>query len=595
MAKLLLSFFVFTLLVLHSAEEPNDSVFECGGSLGSLRFPFANSTYYNCDVWLVNCSSVPRTIQFAPGGSWLQIKNITQANQVSINDSKVKTLLKNHSCQVFDYLAIGDRSQLSYKLTDQNLYVEVMKCDNKSIIEYKPYLENRTCGEYNFYYNGSNDISIKGKFPQGCSALRLPRHPSPGKFDPFTMLTAEFTVSVKHVPYECYYCHRKSDGSCKEGHTKLWTGLGTGLGFVILIIICFILVFKCYKRKKFLSGTNRGLFSSKSDLEGGSTYFGVSVFSHRELEEATNNFDSKKELGDGGFGIVYHGKLRDGREVAVKRLFEHNYKRVQQFMNEIKILTLLRHKNLVTLYGCTSRRSHELLLVYEYIPNGTVADHLHDFGLSRLFPLDVTHVSTAPQGTPGYVDPDYHECYQLTTKSDVYSFGVVLIELISSMPAVDINRHRHEINLSSYAIHKIQKCEFDKLIDKSLGYKTYKEIRRMTTSVAELAFRCLQQDKEMRPSMQEVFEELEMIQKREYKPENDKIDEDEKSGEYKFEKRNLEDSSMNENSNDTQRQSSLSPECDDMSLLENIKLPPSSPITVTAKWISTNTTPNNST
>lgn len=167
-------------------------------------------------------------------------------------------------------------------------------------------------------------------------------------------------------------------------------------------------------------------------------------------------------------------------------------------MNEVQILTRMKHPNLVTLYGCSSQHCRELILVYEYVKNGTVADHLSgknaksgslpwpvrlriaiesaaalsylhacgiihrdvktsnilldrnfsvkvaDFGLSRLFPNVVTHVSTAPQGTPGYVDPEYSQCYQLTDKSDVYSFGVVLIELISSMPAVDMDRHRHE-------------------------------------------------------------------------------------------------------------------------------------------------------
>ena len=147
------------------------------------------------------------------------------------------------------------------------------------------------------------------------------------------------------------------------------------------------------------------------------------------------------------------GKLQDGREVAVKHLHNHNYKRVEQFITEVEILTRLRHKNLVSLYGCTSRQSRELLLVYEYIPNGTLASHLHgssanptlltwqlrikiaietasslsylhasgiihrdvktnnillddnfcvkvaDFGLSRLFPDDVSHVSTAPRNT----------------------------------------------------------------------------------------------------------------------------------------------------------------------------------------------------
>ncbi|KAK8582776.1 hypothetical protein V6N13_069544 [Hibiscus sabdariffa] len=104
-------------------------------------------------------------------------------------------------------------------------------------------------------------------------------------------------------------------------------------------------------------------------------------------------------------------------------------------------------------------------------------------------------------GTPGYVDPGYHQYYQLTGKSDVYSFGVVLIELISSMPAVDITRHSSEINLANIAINKIQKCAFDELMDPNLGYNSDAEVTRMTTAVAELAFRCLQHEKEMRPSI----------------------------------------------------------------------------------------------
>lgn len=258
--------------------------------------------------------------------------------------------------------------------------------------------------------------------------------------------------------------------------------------------------------------------------------------------------------------------LSDGREVAVKLLYENNFKRVEQFMNEVEILTKLRHENLVTLHGCTSKRSRQLLLVYEYIPNGTVADHLNgnraksgllswpvrlniavesaealtylhksdiihrdvktnnilldndfhvkvaDFGLSRLFPTNVTHVSTAPQGTPGYVDPEYYQCYQLTEKSDVYSFGVVLVELISSLPAVDTNRHRHDINLANMAVNKIQNHSLNELVDSSIGFETSSTVRRMATLVAELAFRCLQQEKDMRPSMEEVLEALRRIQ-----------------------------------------------------------------------------------
>ncbi|KAK3189311.1 hypothetical protein Dsin_028872 [Dipteronia sinensis] len=323
------------------------------------------------------------------------------------------------------------------------------------------------------------------------------------------------------------------------------------------------------------------------------------------------------------------GILGDGREVAVKRLYEHNCRRVEQFMNEIKILTLLSHTNLVMLYGCTSCRSQGLLLVYEFIPNGTVADHLHgdrvnqclltwpiriniaietatalaflhafdiihrdvktnnilldnkfyvkvaDFGLSRLFPTDVTHVSTAPQGTPGYVDPEYHQSYQLTDKSDVYSFGVVLVELISSMPAVDMSRHTNEINLANLGINRIQKCAVDELIDPCLGSHSDEEVKRMATSVAELAFLCLQQSREMRPTMDEVLKELERIKNRECKPENLKEEDDDDKEEL---------TSM-------QQPEPSTTHCEETALLKNIKLPPL-PISVTETWVSNSTTSN---
>ncbi|XP_030442124.2 LEAF RUST 10 DISEASE-RESISTANCE LOCUS RECEPTOR-LIKE PROTEIN KINASE-like 1.2 [Syzygium oleosum] len=375
----------------------------------------------------------------------------------------------------------------------------------------------------------------------------------------------------RDTDFLCYCPHGFShpkDCNSGGGKGRWWKiGLGIGIGSLAIILLSYMIHLKRKNASlKFHLRNSTSHPHSNSDMEESNVYFEVPIFTSTELEEATNNFSASNELGDGGFGTVYYGKLRDGREVAVKRLYEWNYRRVKQFMNEVEILTRLQHKNLVSLYGCTSRHSRELLLVYEYISNGTVADHIHgqranysttlpwqirmdiaietataltylhasdivhrdvktnnilldknfgvkvaDFGLSRLFPDDVSHISTAPQGTPGYVDPEYHQCYQLTEKSDVYSFGVVLVELVSSKPAVDKSRERHEINLANFAINKIQKCAFGELIDPNLGFESDSEINRMTTSVAELAFLCLQLDKEMRPPMDVVLEELKAI------------------------------------------------------------------------------------
>ncbi|XP_078431324.1 serine/Threonine kinase family catalytic domain protein isoform X1 [Wolffia australiana] len=356
----------------------------------------------------------------------------------------------------------------------------------------------------------------------------------------------------------------------RNSKMKILIGVAAGSGGVLLACL-FCLLFRRKKSKalnnssKLLSWAPSSDTSSRKDLEGDSDLIsGTPFFRYEELQNATSGFSSSNELGEGGFGIVYKGKLKDGRMVAVKRLFENNFKRVEQFMNEVVILNRLRHPNLVNLYGCTSRHSRELLLVYEYVPNGTVADHLHgdlasqqvltwplrltiatetasaiaylhaaeppiihrdiktnnilldvdfhvkvaDFGLSRLYPIAATHVSTAPQGTPGYVDPEYHRFYQLTDKSDVYSFGVVLVELISSLPAVDLGRRRAEVNLSSMAVERIQNGRLDELVDPRLGFEHDPNVRRSIEAVAELAFRCLQDEKEMRPTMEDALEVL---------------------------------------------------------------------------------------
>ncbi|GAU32131.1 hypothetical protein TSUD_218820 [Trifolium subterraneum] len=159
----------------------------------------------------------------------------------------------------------------------------------------------------------------------------------------------------------CYYDYEK--GTTFEGcGNRVLSIPGTGLSIGLATILVVIL-FMCYWRFKSSEVKNKsrtnhyGLSRNTTIPESGAVYFGIPVFSYDELKEATNNFDQARQIGEGGFGTIYYGKLRDGREVAVKRLFERNYRPVESFTNEIQILTRMRHRNLVSLYGCTSRHS----------------------------------------------------------------------------------------------------------------------------------------------------------------------------------------------------------------------------------------------
>ncbi|KAF8378672.1 hypothetical protein HHK36_030021 [Tetracentron sinense] len=559
--------------------------FHCG-RLGNISYPFSNYTHPFCGLSLLDCNE-PK-IQLEKEGTWYNVAGITD-KEIRFPYQEFKDNGKTQICDSSYNWLLAISPLISYEVSSPNL--TLFKCKPHSRL-HEDYFQGFSS------YSGCEDHDIYYKYPQQnlpiippqCSVIYLPvsKYPSSEANDLSTLLAPEFSLRF-HVNDICKDCHKdgrlcrnvkgnaESNAFCcavaetphvenkTDWRRKLKIGFGAGVGGVL--VTCLIAFIYHRRNKKFSAfSTLLSRKFSKMDLEKGSTYFGLHYFTYNELEDATNNFDPTKEVGDGGFGTVYHGKLRDGRVVAVKRLYENNYKRVEQFMNEVEILSRLRHQNLVSLYGCTSRHSRELLLVYEFVPNGTVADHLHgdrvkpgcltwphrmsiaietatalaylhaseiihrdvktnnilldnnfhvkvaDFGLSRLFPTDVTHVSTAPQGTPGYLDPDYHQCYQLTYKSDVYSFGVVLVELISSKPALDIFRHRHEVKLSNMAIEKIQNHTLHELVDPCLGFESDDEARRRITLVAELAYQCLQLEKEERPSMDEVLEVLRGIE-----------------------------------------------------------------------------------
>ncbi|XP_043805663.1 receptor-like serine/threonine-protein kinase ALE2 isoform X5 [Manihot esculenta] len=291
----------------------------------------------------------------------------------------------------------------------------------------------------------------------------------------------------------------------------------------------------------------------------------VRTFPYPELEKATEKFSSKRILGEGGFGRVYHGIMEDGTEVAVKLLTRDNQNGDREFIAEVEMLSRLHHRNLVKLIGiCIEGRTR--CLVYELVPYGSVESHLHgldktsgpldwdarlkislgaarglaylhedsnprvihrdfkasnvlleddftpkvsDFGLAREATEGSHHISTRVMGTFGYVAPEYAMTGHLLVKSDVYSYGVVLLELLSGRKPVDMSQPPGEENLVTWARPLLTSREgLEQLVDPSLaGTYDFDDMAK----VAAIASMCVHPEVTNRPFMGEVVQALKLI------------------------------------------------------------------------------------
>ncbi|KAK2986356.1 hypothetical protein RJ640_026620 [Escallonia rubra] len=291
----------------------------------------------------------------------------------------------------------------------------------------------------------------------------------------------------------------------------------------------------------------------------------VKTFALAELDEATEKFSSKRVLGEGGFGRVYHGIMGDGTEIAVKLLTRDSQNGDREFIAEVEMLSRLHHRNLVKLIGiCIEGPTR--CLVYEVVPNGSVESHLHgadkrkgpldwdarlkialgaarglaylhedsnprvihrdfkasnvlleddftpkvsDFGLAREATEGSHHISTRVMGTFGYVAPEYAMTGHLLVKSDVYSYGVVLLELLSGRKPVDMSQPPGQENLVTWARPLLTSREgLEQLVDPSLaGTYDFDDMAK----VAAIASMCVHTEVTHRPFMGEVVQALKLI------------------------------------------------------------------------------------
>ncbi|KAH9302297.1 hypothetical protein KI387_013880, partial [Taxus chinensis] len=281
------------------------------------------------------------------------------------------------------------------------------------------------------------------------------------------------------------------------------------------------------------------------------------IFSLVELAEATDNFHHNKKLGEGGFGAVYKGTTRDRKEIAVKKLSARTTQGKKEFMNEVRLMANVQHRNLVKLLGCCAE-GDERLLVYEYLPNRSLDTflfdpekrreldwqtryniiigiargllYLHqdshmriihrdikannillddklnpkiaDFGLARLFPDDMTEIQSRAAGTYGYMAPEYAMRGQLSVKADVYSFGVLLLEIISARKNTDSHFPHEMQNLLEWAWRLFNVDDVLNMVDSTIRETCQEE---QALRCIHIGLVCVQADAAVRPAMSNVI------------------------------------------------------------------------------------------
>ncbi|CAO2208161.1 unnamed protein product [Urochloa humidicola] len=373
----------------------------------------------------------------------------------------------------------------------------------------------------------------------------------------------------------CHNTEGKYRCSCPPG--KKWVKdscnpdinliIGTCIGSIVLVIFIFSarVIFERQKltnvKKQYFQQHGGLLLFEKMKSDQGLAFM---VFSEAELQQATKKFDKREILGHGGHGTVYKGIIND-IPVAIKRcaLIDDRHKR--EFGKEMLILSQINHKNIVKLLGCCLEVEVPML-VYEFIPNGTLFDLIHgkkrtmhipfssllrivneaadglaflhsyanppirhgdvktsnilldenymakvsDFGASILAPTDEAQFVTMVQGTCGYLDPEYMQTCRLTDKSDVYSFGVVLLEILTGQMPFKLEDHELKRSLSSSFLLAMKENNFDAMVDSQLRGQESKEL---LIGLAQLVKQCLDMCGDNRPCMKEISEELSRLRK----------------------------------------------------------------------------------
>ncbi|KAF5478041.1 hypothetical protein F2P56_004633 [Juglans regia] len=345
----------------------------------------------------------------------------------------------------------------------------------------------------------------------------------------------------------------------KKGNASKIKRAGIIAGAVVLVngILTLGLISYIRKKKSSFKGMAKRRQEKDCENEGLKEDMELPIIDLTTIVNATDNFSSNNKLGEGGFGAVYKGTLPEGQVIAVKRLSMNSGQGPNEFINEVKLIAKLQHRNLVKLLGCCTEEN-EKILIYEYMPNkslesfifdqtkrklldwrkridiiGGIAKgllYLHedsrlrvihrdlkasnilldikmnpkisDFGLARSFQGDqIVSKTHRIVGTFGYMSPEYAVHGQYSVKSDVFSFGVLVLEILSGKKNRGFCHPDHHLNLLGHAWSLWIVDRAMELIDESVGdARTRSEVLRLF----QVGLLCVQQRPEDRPNMSSV-------------------------------------------------------------------------------------------
>ncbi|KAL8463341.1 hypothetical protein ACS0TY_034121 [Phlomoides rotata] len=610
----LIFLFVFHLFQLNSSESNCQKSFNCGNF--PMEFPFSDvRDPSGCGLIKVDgCGSLERPRILAREGFGYPIVEKISTYEFKINDSEIRGSLESRKCFTFRNVSLLQSPSISFTFSPN---LTLFTCyngssDGKQLDDHFEKYHKQECEISQVYYNTSlTDVPPVGlnRVPKECSVTQLPVKSLQDSSDLFKLLTDEFTV-YWNVSEDCVECYN-GGGQCltdnqnqfyckqdKRGSKKLILSLSlSGAGILLFLSITYII----WQRKKKNSGSfllSRSISanpSSKSDIEDGGSYCGIPVFGfekaksrnekdielflenngnlapkrykYSDIKKMTKSF--RENLGKGGYGSVYEGKLPNGLPVAVK-ILDESKGNGEEFMNEVASISRTSHVNIVSLRGFCFEGSKRAL-IYEFMPNGSLEkfisntasqgglgwqklfeialgiarglDYLHqgcktrilhfdikphnilldkdfnprisDFGLARLCPNRSSIVSMmVARGTYGYIAPEVfcRNFGEVSHKSDVYSYGMMVLEMAGgkkNIDRADVDRSS-EIYFPAYIYKQLEMNGKEGDTPSEIMNEDESQFAKRRLMIVGLW--CIQTNPKDRPSMTKVVEMLEALE-----------------------------------------------------------------------------------